>query len=107
MYDPGDAARQSNLRGGDTVNQSFQITQGSQTITFTQPADHTYGDAAFTLMATANSSLAVSLVSNNTLVCTISSSQVTMIAEGRARLPRVSRAPRTMPQRLPLPGHFW
>ena len=53
-----------------------------QTITFAALPSKTFGDAAFTLTATASSSLAVSFQSSNTDVATISGSTVTIVGAG-------------------------
>ncbi len=42
------------------VDRTFTVNKASQTITFNQPADHTFGDAQFFLSGSASSSLAVS-----------------------------------------------
>ncbi|HXW56968.1 MAG TPA: alkaline phosphatase family protein, partial [Candidatus Cybelea sp.] len=54
------------------VNQSFQVTQGSQTITFGALSNEAMGTAPFTVSATASSGLAVSFASTTTSVCTVS-----------------------------------
>jgi predicted transcriptional regulator YdeE len=68
------------------VSQSFQVTQGSQTITFAALANRAYGSAAFTVRATASSGLAVSFNSQTTPVCTVSGSTVTLVAVGTCTL---------------------
>jgi len=58
------------------------IGRASQTITFAQPSAVTYLDAPFALTPTSSSSLAVSLSSNTTSVCTVSSGVVTIAGAG-------------------------
>jgi hypothetical protein len=62
---------------------TFTITGSvAQTITFGAIAGKTYGDAVFTLGATASSSLPVSYASSNTGVATLSNDTVTIIGAG-------------------------
>ncbi|MFN6090576.1 MAG: FG-GAP-like repeat-containing protein, partial [Cyclobacteriaceae bacterium] len=53
-----------------------------QTITFPALSNKTFGDAPFTLSATASSGLAVSYASSNTSVATVSGSMVTIVGAG-------------------------
>jgi hypothetical protein len=64
------------------VNQSFQVTQESQTITFGALSKRTFGAAPFTVSATASSGLAVSFASTTLAVCTTSGATVTLVAAG-------------------------
>jgi streptogramin lyase len=64
------------------VNQSFQVTQESQTITFDVLSNQTLGAVPFTVSATASSGLAVGFVSTTTAVCTVSGSMVTLHTGG-------------------------
>ncbi|HLY16683.1 MAG TPA: FG-GAP-like repeat-containing protein [Bryobacteraceae bacterium] len=64
------------------VNQSFQVSQASQTITFNALSNRTYGSAPFTVSATASSGLTVSFASSTTAVCTLSGTTVTLVAAG-------------------------
>jgi len=64
------------------VSQSFQVTRGSQTITFRALPNRTLGAAPFNVSATASSQLAVSFASTTTAVCTVSGSTVTLVAVG-------------------------
>jgi hypothetical protein len=68
------------------VENSFSITQVSQTISFTNPGTKTYGDAKFTLSATATSGLAPTFSSNTQSVCTVSENQVTIASAGTCTL---------------------
>jgi len=64
------------------VNESFQVTQASQTIVFGALANQSYGTAPFTVSATASSGLAVSFASTTPAVCTVSSATVTLVSVG-------------------------
>jgi hypothetical protein len=72
----------SNWLPAAAVNQSFQVTQGSQTITFGPLADKTYGDAPFAIGATDSAGLTVSFASTTTAVCTVSGNTVTIVSGG-------------------------
>lgn len=54
----------------------------AQTITFTAPANQTFGAAPVALAATASSGLAVSFASTTPAVCTVSGSLATIVAAG-------------------------
>ncbi len=58
----------------------------SQSITFGALASKTYGDATFSLTATASSGLAVSYASSNTAVATVSGSTVTIVGPGSTNI---------------------
>ena len=64
------------------VNQSFQVTPLSQTITFGALPNQPYGTAPFTVSATASSGLTVSFNSQTNPVCRVSGTAVTLIAGG-------------------------
>ena len=64
------------------VEQTLTVTKGGQSITFAALPAKTFGDANFTLGATASSSLAVSYTSSNTAVATVSGSTVTIVGAG-------------------------
>lgn len=64
------------------VQQSFTVGKAAQTITFGSLADKTYGDASFTISATASSGLTVAFTSATTGVCTVSGSNVTLVGAG-------------------------
>jgi Bacterial Ig-like domain (group 3)/Lamin Tail Domain len=53
-------AGNSNYNAAPDVDRSFNVAQANQTISFAALPDKTYGDAPFTVSATASSSLAVS-----------------------------------------------
>ncbi|MEI6752310.1 MAG: YDG domain-containing protein, partial [Paludibacter sp.] len=58
----------------------------AQTITFGALSAKTYGDATFTLGATATSGLAVSYASSNTAVATVSGNTVTIVGAGSTNI---------------------
>ena len=64
------------------VSRSFTVAIGNQAITFGALSDKTYGDADFTLSASASSLLDVTFASLTTSVCTVSGSTVTIVAVG-------------------------
>ena len=71
--------------GGGTsaaANLTFNIAQGSQSITFGALSSKTYGDSTFSLTATASSGLSVSYASSNTSVATVAGSTVTVVGVG-------------------------
>src|ERR1035441_8597615 len=75
-------AGNSNWAAASSVNQSFQVTQGSQTITFGALSNAAFGTAPFAVSANASSGLAVSFNSQTGPVCTVSGSTVTLLAVG-------------------------
>ena len=68
------------------VDQSFAVTQGSQTITFGALSNQPYGAAPFTLTATASSGLTVKYTSTTTTVCTVSGATVTLVKSGKCTI---------------------
>ena len=68
------------------VTQSFAIHKADQTITFDQPADHTYGDANFGVSPSASSKLAVSLVLAPGGACTLTGTTVHIVTAGSCSL---------------------
>ena len=64
------------------VNQSFQVTRGSQAIIFGALSNQVFGAAPFPVSATATSGLPVSLASTTTTVCSVSGAIVTLVALG-------------------------
>jgi len=64
------------------VNRSFQVKQGSQTITFGPLSNQPYGAAPFTVGATASSGLTVRFNSQTPYVCGVSGTTVTLAAVG-------------------------
>jgi hypothetical protein len=72
----------ANYLAANPVNQNFQVTQASQTITFGALANKVYRAAPFAVSATASSGLAVTFYSATLSVCTVSGDTVTLIAAG-------------------------
>ena len=66
--------------------QTLHETALEQTITFDQPADHTYGDAPFASGATSDSGLTVSLSSTTPTVCDVSGLDITVLAAGTCQI---------------------
>jgi hypothetical protein len=67
------------------------VNKANQTINFAALGNKTYGDADFTLSATATSGLAVSFGSQTTATCTVSGSTVHIVATGPCTI-RASQA---------------
>ena len=74
--------------GGGTfiINLTGNGVKLNQTITFGAITSRTYGNSSFTLSATASSGLAVSYISNNPLVATVSGNTVTIVGAGSAEI---------------------
>ena len=64
------------------VYESFQVTKGSQTITFGSLPNQPLSTPPFTVSATASSGLTVSFNSRTPKVCTVSGSTVTLVTTG-------------------------
>jgi alpha-tubulin suppressor-like RCC1 family protein/uncharacterized protein YegL len=77
-----DQAGDANYDAATQVTQSFTVSKGSQTISFSPLANQTLPNAPFNVSATASSGLTVSLTSTTLSVCTISGSTVTILATG-------------------------
>jgi uncharacterized repeat protein (TIGR01451 family) len=75
-------AGNGNFSAAPSVNQSFSVTQETQTIVFAALANKVFGSAAFNVSATASSGLTVSFNSQTAAVCTVSGSTVTLAAGG-------------------------
>jgi hypothetical protein len=75
-------AGNASYNAAPNVSQSFAIAPINQTITFNALANKTYGNAPFTVSATASSGLAVAFSSLTTTVCTVSVSTVTIQSGG-------------------------
>jgi len=76
-------AGNSNYNAATNVTQTVTVTgKQNQTITFNAIAAKTYGDAPFTVSATASSALTVTYSSSNTAVATVSGNTVTIIGAG-------------------------
>src|SRR5258708_16900327 len=64
----------------------FNVTPGTNVITFPQPADTALGAGPVILTATATAVLAVSYTSNTLPVCTVSGSSVTLVTVGQCSI---------------------
>ncbi|MEI6166075.1 MAG: DUF2341 domain-containing protein [bacterium] len=71
-----------NYNAASAAPQTLVVDKADQTITFGTLAAKTYGDAAFGLTATASSGLAVSYVSSDPAVATVSGSTVSILKAG-------------------------
>jgi len=76
----------SNYLPAAPVSRSFQITKGTQTITFPAPADTPRNNGPVTLTATASSGLPVSYISLSPFACSVSGSTVTLLIPGTCRI---------------------
>ena len=65
-----------------SVNQSFTVLQGQQTIAFAGLSNVNFGVAPFTISATATSGLQVTLASTTLPVCTLAGTTLTIVAAG-------------------------
>jgi hypothetical protein len=65
-----------------SVVRSFTIAKNPQAITFDGIADRLLSASPFSVIASSDSGLAVSLVSSTSGVCTVSGLQVTLVADG-------------------------
>jgi hypothetical protein len=72
----------ANWAAATSVNRSFQVSQGSQTISFPALSNQALGTAPFPVSATASSGLTVSFASTTSAVCTIASATVTLVGLG-------------------------
>jgi uncharacterized repeat protein (TIGR01451 family) len=70
----------SNYNAASSVDRSFNIAKANQTITFGALSDKTYGDADFSVSATASSGLAVTFAAGGN--CTVSGSTVHITGAG-------------------------
>lgn len=71
-----------NYDAADNIEQTLFVDKASQTVTFGPLINKIFGDASFTLTATASSGLPVSYSSSNTSVATISGNTVTITGAG-------------------------
>lgn len=74
-----------------SVDQSFQVAQGSQTITFGPLQGQTLGAPPFPIAASASSGLAVSFTSKTTRQCTVSGTTVTLVSAGTCTIQAAQR----------------
>jgi hypothetical protein len=75
-------AGNSNYEAASQVSQSFTISKASQSITFTDPEDITYGQSPSSLSATSTSTLTVAFTSATSGVCTVTGTTVTVLTAG-------------------------
>ena len=68
------------------ISYQFQIARVAQTITFSAPIGRVFSATPFTVTATSDSSLLMTLTSSTTSVCTVSGFQVTMLTAGLCTL---------------------
>ena len=61
---------------------TFTFTKATQTITFTDPADITFGASPVSLSATSTSTLSVAFTTATSGVCTVSGTTVTIVSAG-------------------------
>lgn len=66
--------------------QTIEVGALNQTITFSQPSDMEFGDPDLVLTPTASSGLPVTLASETTSVCTVTSKTVSIVSVGRCEL---------------------
>ena len=69
-----------------SVSQTFTVNKVDQTLTFPSIPTKNYGDAPFSLNATASSNLGVTYTSSNTNVATINGNTVTVVGVGSATI---------------------
>lgn len=77
-----DQAGNTQYAAATPAQQSFTVAKADQTITFGALGGKTYGNAPFTVGATASSGLTVTFSSGSTAVCTVSGTTVTIVAAG-------------------------
>ena len=65
---------------------TFTFTKATQAITFTDPADITYGTSPSSLSATSTSTLTVAFTTETSGVCTVSGTTVTIVSAGTCTL---------------------
>ncbi len=75
-------AGNANWAPAPAVNQSFSVTQASQTISFGPISYQVLGSPPFTVSASASSGLTVHFTSRTHPVCTVSGTTVTLVAVG-------------------------
>jgi len=79
-------AGNTNYNVAPVVEKSFTVAKAANNITFAALTGKTYGDAAFTLGATASSGLAVSYASSNPAVATVSDNTLIIVGAGTATI---------------------
>jgi hypothetical protein len=76
----------NNPTASDTLELTFTVSLEPQTITFVDPADRSWSTGAFTVTATSDSGLTVSLATSTTTVCSVTGFSVTMLRTGTCTL---------------------
>jgi hypothetical protein len=79
-------AGNANYNAAISVGQTLTVTPADQTIVFNSLPAKVFGDAPFSLSATASSNLPITFNSNNSAVATISGNTVTIIGVGTATI---------------------
>jgi uncharacterized protein (TIGR03437 family) len=64
------------------VDQTFNVTQASQTITFAAMKNQVFGSQPITLTATASSGLPVTFLAGNSAICAVAGTTVTLLLGG-------------------------
>jgi sugar lactone lactonase YvrE len=100
-------AGNSTYAAATPVNQSFQVTAESQTITFGTLSNQVLGSAPFTVSATSASGLPVSFASTTPLVCTVSGATVTLVAAGKCTIEATQAGNTTYAAATPVDESFW
>ena len=75
-------AGNANYEAASQVSQSFTIAKASQSITFTDPVDITYGQSPSSLSATSASTLTVTFTTATSGVCTVTGTTLTLLTAG-------------------------
>jgi outer membrane protein OmpA-like peptidoglycan-associated protein len=91
-----------------SVTRTFQVTAAPQlqAITFSQPADTRVDEGPVSLSASSSSGLAVTFTSNDTSVCTVSGSSVTLVATGTCSVTASQSGNGTFAAALPVTRTF-
>jgi large repetitive protein len=68
------------------VSHGFDISQASQTVSFSDPADRPWSATTFDVAPTATSGLSTTVASTTSAVCTVSGTTITMVKAGTCTL---------------------
>ena len=79
-------AGNANYVAATPVTKTFNVTPGTNTITFAALTDRTFGSGSFALSATASSGLAVSFASSTSSTCGVSGTTVSLLAVGQCTI---------------------
>ena len=69
-------------KAAGSVTRTFSVSKAKQTITFDKPTPKTMLETPFTVVATSDSGLAVTLTSTTTAVCTVAGFDITLLKNG-------------------------